>query len=122
MFCPQCRNEYQPGVTRCDACGVDLVPQLEPLPEDRAEWLDLVTVLETGEPLRLKVVRSLLEAEQIPCVVDGESARTALGLIGGEGGLGPWRLQVPAELADAARELIADRGSELAEDSEPTTS
>ncbi len=122
MFCPKCRQEYLPGIAHCETCGAALVAELEPESADEAEWLELVTVLETADPLRMEVVRSLLEAEQIPCVVDGENARRAIGLIGGEGGLGPWRVQVPAELADAARELIADRGSEIAEDSEPSTS
>ena len=28
MFCPQCKAEYQPGLTRCADCDVDLVPTL----------------------------------------------------------------------------------------------
>lgn len=25
MFCPSCRDEFRPGFTRCEGCGVDLV-------------------------------------------------------------------------------------------------
>ncbi len=119
MFCPRCRTEYVEGVGRCDACDLDLVEALEPLPTEEPAWVDLVTVLETLDPTRASVVRALLEAEEIPCAVADERTRHALGLIGGEGPLGLWRIQVPAELADAARALIADRGAELAEGGEP---
>jgi hypothetical protein len=28
MFCPKCKDEFRPGFTRCDGCGVDLVESL----------------------------------------------------------------------------------------------
>jgi hypothetical protein len=28
MFCPQCRDEFRPGFTRCERCNVDLVEDL----------------------------------------------------------------------------------------------
>ncbi|MBO4668593.1 MAG: hypothetical protein J5648_01290 [Lachnospiraceae bacterium] len=30
MFCPVCKNEYEPGYTRCPDCNVDLVEELVP--------------------------------------------------------------------------------------------
>jgi len=40
MFCPSCRDEFRPGFTRCEACGVDLVDSVEgearPSPEPAA--------------------------------------------------------------------------------------
>ena len=30
MFCPVCKNEYEPGYTRCPDCNVDLVEELLP--------------------------------------------------------------------------------------------
>lgn len=30
MFCPVCKNEYEPGYTRCPDCNVDLVDELIP--------------------------------------------------------------------------------------------
>jgi hypothetical protein len=29
MFCPECRDEYRPGFTRCATCDVDLVESLD---------------------------------------------------------------------------------------------
>jgi hypothetical protein len=30
MFCPVCKTEYRPGLTKCSDCGVDLVSNLPP--------------------------------------------------------------------------------------------
>ena len=30
MFCPVCKNEYEPGYTRCPDCDVNLVEELIP--------------------------------------------------------------------------------------------
>lgn len=29
MWCPKCKNEYVPGITKCADCGIDLVESLE---------------------------------------------------------------------------------------------
>lgn len=29
MWCPKCKNEYVPGITKCTDCGIDLVESLE---------------------------------------------------------------------------------------------
>lgn len=40
MWCPECKNEYREGITRCVDCNVDLVevlpeePEEEPIPEE----------------------------------------------------------------------------------------
>ncbi len=115
MFCPQCRNEYPAGQTRCERCGLDLVDEL-PTGADVVP-LDLVTVFETGDQDLIPVVRALLEAEQIPCVVDNEPVTEPFP--GVSAIAGPALVRVPAALAEAARALIADRTSELAEDSTP---
>ena len=105
MFCPQCRSEYVTGVTRCDGCGVELVATLaEPTREGEVEWTDLVTVLETADSARVSVVKSLLEAEGIPCATRGDPEKdlTGLDLIAG-----PARVLVPPEFEEQARDLIA---------------
>ena len=38
MWCPECKNEYREGITRCADCDVDLVDEL---PEEPAENIDL---------------------------------------------------------------------------------
>ncbi len=122
MHCPHCHSTYVEGVTRCPTCDVDLVAS--PAAEDvaPADDLELVTVLETSDPGLLPVVHSLLEAEQIPVVVQNDFVQDAVGLgraTGQNQATGRARVLVPAVLADAARELIADHATELAADAEP---
>jgi hypothetical protein len=124
MICPECRKENLEGVTRCDACGAELLTTLDEVEEDHAEWLEWVTVCEATGAATLAVVCSLLEAEQIPCVVTDALSQDLIGLGRLPDGVnlatGPARVQVPAELAEAARALIADESAALAEDADPT--
>ena len=111
MFCPRCRQEYQPGLTACPACGEALVTAL-PIPElDDVEWVDLVTVLKTGDEAQLQVAQSLLAAEGIPCVVGNRRGQDLFGIGRTPGAFnlvcGPAELQVRAQDAAAARELLA---------------
>jgi hypothetical protein len=36
MYCPECRDEYRPGFTRCATCDVDLVESLDSAPAKAA--------------------------------------------------------------------------------------
>jgi hypothetical protein len=83
-----------------------------PKPDDT-----LVTVLVTSDEARMMVARSLLAAEGIPCVVEGEgSPAAAEERLGSANPLpvGEARIQVRPEDADAARALLAatDEGFE----------
>jgi len=62
MYCPRCGNEYEPGVTRCRDCQIGLAEGPAPEGRNEREWVDLVTVLETGDPSLLMVTKSLLDA------------------------------------------------------------
>jgi Putative prokaryotic signal transducing protein len=111
MFCPQCGQEFVAGVTVCSDCGVTLQqdpPELEP--EPGPEWVDLETVLETGDAALLTVARSLLEAEGIPSFARGEGLQEFMGWgripLGVNLVTGPVELQVPPERADEARRLL----------------
>ncbi len=102
MYCPRCGVEYQEGTKVCADCRVALVEE-RPVPaRDEAEWVDLVTVLTTDDESQLKVVKSLLEAEGIPCYVQGEVAEETLPV----GRLGV-RVQVRPQDAESARALLA---------------
>jgi len=112
MYCPECGIEYRDGVTICSDCAVPLTPDPPPAPpEPTAEWVELVTVLETSEPTRIAVARSLLEAEGIRCFARGDMLQELLGwgrLPSGTNLItGPVQLQVPLERAEEARELLA---------------
>ena len=112
MYCPECGLEYRDGVTVCTDCAVPLQPEPPPAPpEPTAEWVELETVLETSEPTRIAVARSLLEAEGIPCYARGDMLQELLGWGRVPTGInliaGPVQLQVPRERAEEARELLA---------------
>jgi hypothetical protein len=123
MICPRCGTTYPAGTTRCAACAVDLDATAAPEGADRAEWVELVTVYRAADPSELEVLHSLLEAEQIPCVIRDERSQDLVGLgrlpFGVNLATGPALLLVPAEMAEAARELIADHGAEIPAEQEP---
>ena len=110
MVCPRCRTRYEEGVTRCPTCNVELVAELPPPAEDRTEWVDLVTVLETGDPSLLLVAKSLLDAEDIPSFAEGEGIQEGLGagrISEADIPMGPGKLRVRLEDAETAREMLA---------------
>jgi hypothetical protein len=110
MLCPQCRQEYREGVTTCNECGLALVGVLPAEGHDEAEWVDLVTVLRTSDLATTKVVKSLLEAEGIPCLLQGEGLQDLWGLgragTGFNVAAGPVQVQVRPLDAAVALELI----------------
>jgi hypothetical protein len=110
MFCPQCRQEYREGVAACNECGRALVGTLPAMGDDETEWVDLVTVLKTSDLAATKVVKSLLEAEGIPCILRGEGLQDLWGLgragTGFNVAAGPVQVQVRPQDATAAVELI----------------
>ena len=51
MICPNCKNEYRPGFTRCATCQVDLVEEdalleAEPAPRETHVRIDATTMAE----------------------------------------------------------------------------
>ncbi len=113
MFCPNCRAEYREGITTCADCGVPLVTELETSPTLKVgrKVDDLVTVLSTPDEATALVARSLLEAAGIPCFVRNDQLQDFIGLgrIGGYNiAVGPMAIQVGAEDAEAAREILRE--------------
>ena len=111
MYCPECGLEYQEAVSLCSECGVALEVDPPPAPaEPTSEWIDLETVLETGDVTLLLVARSLLEAEGVPCFARGEQLQEFLGWGRLPSGVnlvaGPVQLQVPRERSHEARQLL----------------
>lgn len=66
--------------------------------------LNLETVFRTSIPPQLDLIKSVLEAAEIPFIVQGDNAAH---LIAGGGFRLDARILVPAERADEARQLIA---------------
>ena len=72
MFCPKCEAEYREGIYECADCGVALVESL-PAKEVHPD-VELIAVFETADPALLPVVKSVLEAAEIPFFVQGDEA------------------------------------------------
>jgi hypothetical protein len=65
-FCPQCRFEYQQSVKACPECKVDLVEVLEGVPTTDEDFIEVYSV---NSRMEADVIRSLLEEEQVPCLI-----------------------------------------------------
>lgn len=114
MYCPECGAEYREGFTECADCQVPLVwekpPELEPDPQFNPMSpaggqpdLELVTVLETSDPLLIGAAKSLLEGAGIPFYVAGDeiSARYT-----GHHAFEPCRVLVGRDREAEARALL----------------
>lgn len=75
MFCPICKSEYQPGITRCPGDEVDLVAQLIPAPEpgDDSE-ARFVPLHNLGSPVEAEMVNDIFQQNGIRSVVQSGSA------------------------------------------------
>ncbi len=71
LFCPQCGVEYREGFLECSDCQLPLVTELLPQPKPQPD-LELVTVLVTGNPALIAVVKSLLEDSDIEYLTQNE--------------------------------------------------
>ena len=85
MFCPEC---------------VPLVPELPP--KLRPEYVEYVTVLKTGNPIVIAMVKSILESAGIRHFVKGEVLQDLFRV-------GTAEIQVGREDEQEARELLRER-------------
>jgi hypothetical protein len=69
VYCPNCRSEYRSGFTWGKDCDVALVAEL--LPEGEPEFVDLVEVLSIADAGQISLIKSILEAEEIPYLPQG---------------------------------------------------
>jgi predicted nucleic acid-binding Zn-ribbon protein len=122
MFCPRCGDEYQQGIERCPDCGVALVLELPKDPEPSP--FQPVTVLTTGDPLRIEMVKAALDSAGIDYWVRGQGLQDLMG--GGRLGtgysvaFGPARVDVDPENEADARRII--EGAEPFDDGGPPES
>jgi len=99
LYCRSCGNAYPAG-DRCPDCGADLLPAEQ----------ELVAVLNTSDSALLPVLKSVLDAAEIPYVVQGDQAMGLFPL--GSFGGGLFRrvlgasILVPRDREEEARELL----------------
>lgn len=105
MFCPECGSEYGEGFFECADCGIALVyeppPQTGPVVKKR----ELVTILETGDPALISVVKSLLDGSDIWYAAQGEAMSN---LFPGVLAYPSVSFQVDREDGERARELLKE--------------
>ncbi len=110
MICPKCGDEYQAGFQRCSDCDVDLIEVPPPPPEPPP--LRIVTVLATGDQLRLEMAKSLLDSAGVDYWVKGERLQDLFG--GGRVGagfnimIGPMLLQVDEADEPDAKAILSE--------------
>ena len=73
MYCPKCLAEYEEGFTDCADCQVALVSGHAPQPTKEPE-VELVTVLETGEPIALSLAKASLDEAGIKYILTPDEA------------------------------------------------
>ena len=100
MFCPECGSEYIEGIHGCPDCRVPLVPALPPKP--RLEYVEYVTVLKTGNPIVLAMVKSILASAGIRYFVKGEVLQDLFRV-------GTAEIQVGRDDEQEARDLLKER-------------
>ena len=106
MFCPKCGVEYREGFTECADCCLSLVAEKPPEPVNLGvPDLDLVTVLETSDPVAIAAAKGLLEEAGIPYCVLGDEFGKRFAPLGDF--LHPWcRLQVGSDREVEARQIL----------------
>ena len=99
MFCPKCKAEYRKGFYKCTDCAVDLVEELPEEPEGK--YTEFEVVFTTTLIDQILLVKSLLEAEQIPYFVQNEYIASIYARM-------PVRFMVSKQYADRVKEILKD--------------
>lgn len=105
MFCPECGAEYRDGFYECADCQVPLTAQP---PSHDGE--PTVEVYRSADAALLPVLKSVLDAAEIPYAVQGDES-SGLFPLGNTGAAPDSRglaavIRVPESRADEARELL----------------
>jgi hypothetical protein len=124
MFCPSCRSEFVPRVTRCENCGVALVAELPSATgfgsdEAMAKALEgkSLTQLVVGNHVALREVQRFLGDQRVASIIgsdhdeDEPAVATRFYLLVAEGDLERARTALEARWRDG----LAKEGIELAE-------
>jgi hypothetical protein len=76
-FCPDCRYEYEPGISKCPDCGTKLVEKLpeEPTPtgtNDSGEEINFVPLKDFPSRLYAEMLKEALKNEGIISMIKGD--------------------------------------------------
>lgn len=103
-FCPECKTEYQTGVTQCADCEVTLVDRLPEGAADEEEKMEWVQVSTDHDESEAYVLKGFLESEGIDCELENKTfhseptmATTVVNIL------------VRRDQADQARELLFEK-------------
>ena len=77
-FCPDCKYEYEPGVTVCPDCGAALVDRLPEQPTDQ-EPVKYIFLRDVPSRLYAEMLKGALEEKEIPCFIKGDDIGIMLG-------------------------------------------
>ena len=102
MFCPKCGSEYRAEFKLCQECGADLVPQLVQSSQSDVEYIGYEELLTTSSPSEVAIMKSLLDAEGIIYLFQGETTAPYLYFAV------PIRLLVKKDQLTSAAEILKD--------------
>jgi hypothetical protein len=67
MFCPSCKAEFRPGITRCSDCNIELVEAAPKGPSDESSSEGNLVLLWSGDNLALRAaLLDELKAARVP--------------------------------------------------------
>ena len=109
MFCPKCKYEYIEGVKTCSTCGAGLVNELPKEGQISYEYVELVTLFETGDLGLIGVAKSILDDAGIRYFAKGEDTLNILVMsVGFNPIFRKVQLQVSKNDEEVAKELLKD--------------
>lgn len=74
MFCPVCKSEYQPGITRCNDDNTELVERLDPTIGSDDSEARFMPLHKLGSPVEAEMVNDILTQNGIRSMVKSGGA------------------------------------------------
>ena len=102
-FCPDCGYEYKESVETCPDCNRELKPSKPLEPEGKAE-IRFKPLPNLPGRIYAEMLKGALEAQEIPCYIQGKGITDAL-QIGGTMPMDGVQLYVPENRYDEAVEI-----------------
>jgi hypothetical protein len=102
VFCPNCKSEYRDEFSECAECHAPLVAELPVEPEESDTPPQVVFT--TANPLEANLIKSLLEANDVPSIVIDQHYPTLNLFI--TNALGGIKVCVPGDFVGKAQEVL----------------